>query len=136
MVLNKGMDYLENAEPTEFKKFRKPAQEVKKLKLEWKEKLNEHAKEAYSEKEKSCLKDESDKLDVLEKLKEEEFKGLFTNSEEIDQYLVLDIADAEKNKRMYNEIKYARLTSMSLIPSAPVFRLKLKTSQQTNMRLI
>ena len=56
------MDYLENAEPTEIMKFRKPAQEIKKLKLEWKEKLKEHAKEAYSKQEKLCLKDESDKF--------------------------------------------------------------------------
>ena len=124
MVLNKSMDYLENAEPNEIRKFRKPAQEIKKLKLEWKEKLKEHAKELYSEKEKSCLKDESDKFDILEVLKKEECKGPFTTCEEIDRYLALDIDDTQRNKRLYNEVKYARLTSMSLKPSAPVFRLK------------
>ena len=69
--------------------------------------MKEHAKEFYSEKEKLCLKDESDKFDILEVLKKEECKGPFTTCEEIIRYLALDIDDTQRNKRLYKEVKYA-----------------------------
>lgn len=66
MVINKSMDLLEKAEPKEIRKLRKPVQEIK---MQWKEKIKAHEAEAYTEKENTCLKEESTKYDLLEKLK-------------------------------------------------------------------
>ena len=73
MVINKSMDLLEKAEPKEIRKLSKPAQEIKEIKIQWKEKIKAHQAEAYTEKEDSCLKEESTKYDLLEKLKKKYF---------------------------------------------------------------
>ena len=124
MVINKSSDLLQNADPKEMKQFRKPAQEIKEIKMQWKQMVQAHQAEAYSEKENACLKEESTKYDLLEKLKKEEFPGPFTNVDEIQRYLLLNLDDETKNKRLYNEVKYARISCMSLKPTAAVFRLK------------
>ena len=124
MILNKGFDLVEDKDPAEMKKFRKPALEIKQIKLQWKETIKTHQQDAYTEKEKSCLKDESTKYELLEKLKNEIVPGPFTNEEEIRNYLECDLDDDEKNKRMYDEVKFAKISCMSLKPTASVFRLK------------
>ena len=55
IVLNKSMNILENALPHELNNFRKPAQQIKEIKLLWKSKVQEYEQEAYSEKEKAIL---------------------------------------------------------------------------------
>lgn len=47
-----------------------------------------------------------------------------TSEEEIKRYLHFNKDDDMKNKRMYDEARYARLSCMSLKPTATVFRLK------------
>lgn len=69
MIINKSIDILEKSESGEMKKFHKLAKEKKYIKMQWKEKIKSHQKEAHSDKEKSCLKDESTKYNILEKLK-------------------------------------------------------------------
>ena len=72
MIISKSIDLLEKSEPGEMKKFHKPAKELlilKILKMQWNEKINAQQEEAYSDKEKPCLKDESIKYYLLEKLK-------------------------------------------------------------------
>ena len=72
------------------------------------------------------LKDESAKYALLEHLKTE--NGPFTSYAEIEQYLDSDLPDNTKilikNKRLYNEVQYARYASTSLRTTAAVFRLK------------
>ena len=124
MILNKGKDLLQGKQPDEMKKFRKPAIQIKEIKLQWKSKIKAHQQEAYSEKEKSCLKSESTRYELLEMLKKEDIPGPFTSETEIREYIVTASEDSEKNKRMYNEVKYARISCMSLKPTASVFRLR------------
>ena len=51
--------------------------------------------------------------------------GPFTSPEEIDTYITnSDEEDNQKNKRMYDEVKYARMTSTSLKSTNAIFRLK------------
>lgn len=69
MIINKSIDILEKSESGKMKKFHKLAKEIKYIKMQWKEKIKSHQKEAHSDKEKSCLKDESAKYNILEKLK-------------------------------------------------------------------
>ena len=54
--------------------------------------------------------------------------GPFTSYDEIEQHLDSDLPDNTKilikNKRLYNEVQYARYASTSLRTTAAVFRLK------------
>ena len=56
--------------------------------IEWKEKIEANKIEAYSEIEKSCLKQEFTRYELLEKLKNEVVPGPFTSEHEIKQYLL------------------------------------------------
>ena len=84
MIINKSIDLLETSEPVEIKKFQKSSKEVKDIKMQWKEKIKAHQVETYSDQEKSCLKEDSRKYDLLEKLKKEDILGPFTNEDEIE----------------------------------------------------
>ena len=110
MITNKNKDLLETSEPVEKKKFRKPSKEIKDIKIQWKEKIKAHQDETYSDKEKSCLKEESTKYNLLEKLKKEDIPGPFTNEDEIKRYLLHQAEDDIKNKHMYDEVRYARIS--------------------------
>ena len=55
--------------------------------MKWKECLQEHQKEAYSEKETACMKEESTKYQLLETLKKEEVPGPFVYDEEVRDYV-------------------------------------------------
>ena len=115
---------LETSEPVQMKEFRKPSKEIKDTKMQWKEKIKAHQDETYSDKEKSCLKEESTKYDLLEKLKKEDISGPFTIEDEIKRYLLHHVDDDTKNKRIYDEVRYAGISYMLLKPTAAVFRLK------------
>ena len=136
MIINKSIDIVLKAEPSEISKFRKQVKAIKEVKIEWRKKVKEHQENKYSEKERIRLKDESIKYDLLSSLKKETLSGPFTSPEEIENYI--NNSDEEKNLRnirMYNEVKYARMTSTSLKPTNAVFRLKkiIKTFQLKNM---
>ena len=83
IIINKSIDLLETSEPVEIKKFRKPSKEIKDIKMQWKEKIKAHQVKTHSDKEKSCLKEESTKYNLLEKLKKEDIPRPFTNEDEI-----------------------------------------------------
>ena len=117
MVINKSMDILQKADP-------KPAQHIKEIKMEWNKRLNELQKHAYTEKEKAMQKEESTKYQLLETLKREDMPGPFASDEEVRNYMSRGYNEETKVKRLYNEVRYARMSSMSLKPTAAVFRLK------------
>ena len=64
------------------------------------------------------------KVNFLEKLKKEDIPGPFTNEDEIKRYLLHQVDDDTKNKCMYDEVRYARISCMSLKPTAVFFCLK------------
>ena len=110
------------------KEFRKPSKEIKDTKMQWKEKIKAHQDETYSDKEKSCLKEESTKYDLLGTLKKEDIPGPFTCEDEIKIYLLHQVDDATKNNPMHDEVRYARISCMPLKLTAAVICLKRKKS--------
>ena len=123
MIINKSIDLLETSEPVAIKKFRKPSKEIKDIKMQWKEKIKAHQDETYSDKEKSCLKKESTKY-LLEILKKEDIPGPFTSEDEIKRYLLHQIDDDTKNKRVYDKVRYARISCIPRKTTAAAFDLK------------
>jgi hypothetical protein len=57
MVINKNIEILKNINPKDISNFRKPASQIREIKAEWKERIQCHKKESYTEKEKARLKD-------------------------------------------------------------------------------
>lgn len=70
------------------------------------------------------LSKERTKLELLKSLRDQNPSGPFTNPEETQKFLETVPESQEKNKRLYDEVRYARLSSLSLKESAAVFRLK------------
>ena len=68
-----------------FRSFRKQAEELHKLKLQWSEKMKERFKAKIETKQAVALSKEEKRLDLLETLKNS--GGPFTNSQQIDEYL-------------------------------------------------
>ena len=116
------MDLLESAEPGDINKY--PAKDIKELKLKWKERVQTLQSEAYSEKEKVALREESVKYELLEKLKNKEFPGPFAKEDDVKNFMLLNYNDDVKNKRLYIEVRYPRIICMSLKRTAAVFRPK------------
>ena len=101
-------------------KFHKSTKEMKYIKMQWKEKINAHQEKTYSNKEKSCLKDDSTKYDILEILKKEGTPGPYTNEDKLKRYLLLKVDDDMKNKCISDKVKYARISCISLEPIVAV----------------
>ena len=72
----------------------------------------------------ACMKEESIKYQLLETLRKEEVSGPFISDEEVRDYVNRGYDEETKVKRLYNEVRYARMSSISLKPTAAVFRLK------------
>ena len=124
MLINKCKDILNKTDPSEMKKYIIPAKEIKEIKLQWQERFKEQQTKDFPEKEKSSLHQESQKYNLLELLKRYKFQGPFVSEDEVMKYMALKIDDKIKNTRLYNEVRYARMTCMSLKPTAAVFRFK------------
>jgi len=115
MLINKSIDIALKVEPSQISKFRKPAQERKEIKIEWRKKVKEHELNLYTEKERIMVRDESTKYELLSTLKKETIPGPFTSPEEVDYYIKNNNEKEKKrNRRMYNEVKYARMSSSSV----------------------
>ena len=128
MILCKGKDFIK-CPPANMKlaDFRKPAKEIKEIKLQWIKKLEKYREEGYKQQEVINLKNEATKLEILEFLKGQQVQGPFTNINEIKMFMESTEESQSKNNRMKKEVKYARLTCTSLKPTAPVFRLERKS---------
>ena len=62
----------------------------------------------------------------LDYLKAQIPPGPFTSAEDVDQYMKDNTDEAEKNERLYNEIRYAKMSTSNMKRSSAVFRLKKK----------
>ena len=91
---------------------------------EWNDKMKVLQKEGYDEKKLLNAKKESNRMKDLAFLKNQTPPGPFINADEIRQYSKQSIEEKVKNKRMYIEVRYARVTSLTLKSTAPLFRLK------------
>ena len=90
--------------------------------MQWKEKVKVHQDKTYLDKEKSCLKEESTKHDLIEKFKKEDIPGPFTSENEIKRHLLHQVDDDTKNNCMMKSDM--QKFHMSLKPAAAVFHLK------------
>ena len=98
--------------------------------------MKEYEKHGFSQKEAPNLKEEASKMADLDFLKKQSPPGPFSTSSEVTTYMACDdFTDNEKNKRLYVEVRYARKTSLSLKPTASVFKLK-KNHKNLQMRSI
>ena len=125
MILNSSFDLVEKMDPSKFKKFRHHASEIKYLKTQWNEKMKALQEKGYTEKDLLNSKKEAQRLTDLEFLKTQEIPGPFTSQDEVLKLMSTEgIDDNAKNSRMYREVRYARMTSLTLKENASVFRLK------------
>ena len=105
-----------------FRAFAAKVLEIKRVKREWSDRQAKMREAGLSKKETDQLKKENTKMKILEKLKEE--GGPFTNADEIDQYMARkDIDETAKQKRMKNEVKYARDSTRSIPAAGILFRI-------------
>ena len=125
LLLKRSMDLIKSVDPGQFKRYKKETFAIKEIQLEWNEKMKALEKKGYSEKEALNIRTELSRLKDLECLKS--LSGPFTKTEEIQFYMAnQDIDDKEKNKRLYIEVRYARMASLTLKPTSAVFRSRSK----------
>ena len=74
-----------------------------------------------------------DKRQNLDLVQLKELHGPFTDSAEIDDFMNGTLAEDEKVKGLYLEIRYARDTCLSLPRSSNVFRLKKNHKNRPNI---
>ena len=119
-----------------FRSFRKQAEEVHKLKVQWSEKMKERFKAKIETKQAVALSKEEKRLDLLETLKNS--GGPFTNSQQIDEYLsAAKVCDASATKetvkkkilkdtqsRLKSELRFARESSTTLPHADTIFKIQ------------
>ena len=125
MFLNKKYGCSEASQSCiKLKTLKKPAEDIKNLKVNWNKKLKQHEEAGYHHQEFLNLKKDTQKYELLENLKSQNIPGPFTNPQEIKSYLSkTSESDIEKRDRMRKEVKYARITCSFMKPTASVFRL-------------
>ena len=91
---------------------------------EWNKKIAVLQEQGQDEKKLINTKKESNKLKDLTYLKSQVPPGPFSTADEVHSYIRLPLEENEKNKRLYNEVWYARASSNTLKETASIFRLK------------
>ena len=126
LVMNKNIDVLNQAMKSKIKlkTFKKPAEDIRELKVKWNAKLQQHQKSGYEHQEFLNLKKDRQKHELLEDLKNQAIPGPFTNPNEV-KFFISETKDNKENvrNRMRKEVKYARTTCSYMKPTASVFRL-------------
>ena len=94
---------------------------VKSIKLEWSERQKQLLESGLSNKQAQLLQSESFKNKLLRTIKQ--FGGPFTCEEEIDTFLLTDISEEQKQKRMKAEVQYFRETCLLFDKNHVLFKL-------------
>lgn len=102
----------EAANPSEFRKMGNVVKVIENLEAEWNQKQQSLREVGLSKKEAQKLNVDQRKLIILEKLKLA--GGPFTSAEQIDSYLEIEKDQKVAQKRLREEVTYARDTSTSL----------------------
>ena len=124
LVLNTSFDLLA-PDFDNYRGFKKQAKEIKNIKGEWCNKMAELEKEGLSKQEIASLTQENKKLRDLDFLKAQDPPGPFSSAEEVDTLMRMDVmAEEEKNKRLYIEVRYAKYSTTSIKRASTLFRLK------------
>ena len=128
LVLNRSSDLLkENC--SSFKKYRKAAADIKKIRVKWNAKMKELEKRGFDTKEALNLKKDASKLKDLDFLKTQTIPGPFSSTKDVDMFLESDLTPKEKQDRLYVEVRYAKTTclSMNTKPLNQFFKLRQKS---------
>ena len=104
------MDLIEDNQ-TDFKKYRKAANIVKEMRIEWEKKMEQLQEERYLQKEVETTKRETTNLTDTKYIKRQAIPGPFTLPDEIDRFMESYPESKEKNERMYREVRFHRMTS-------------------------
>lgn len=119
-----------------FRQFRKEAEIIQNLKMEWSQKMKDRFKAKLTEKQAVAMQKEENRLGVLEELRES--GGPFTCSEQVDTFMsqrkqleestvgkkAKDAIRKETKGRMKLEMKFARDSSKTLPKSDDIFRIQ------------
>ena len=91
---------------------------------QWNEKMAVLQEQGYDGKKLINAEKESNKLKDLTYLKSQVPGGPFSTADEVRSYISLALEENEKNKRLYVEVRYARVSSSTLKETASMFCLK------------
>ena len=91
---------------------------------QWNEKMAVLQEQGYDGKKLINAEKESNKLKDLTYLKSQVPGGPFSTADEVRSYISLALEENEKNKRLYVEVRYARVSSSTLKETASRFCLK------------
>ena len=130
LVLNKSFDLVMKADPKKYLSFRKPAQNIAKLKRNWLDKMQDLEDASLATKDAVNKHIEFIKYKNLASLKSK--GGPFDSSHQVMDFMQGSESVDEKNKRLYIEVRYAKNTSLRLKHNDPVFRLKRDNRNLTN----
>ena len=122
LVLNKSID-LTSGCFSNYRRFKRPADDIKELKLEWSKKMNDLEKEGLSKQEVAALTQENKKLKDLAFLKTQTPPGPFCCAEDVDRFMQAS-TEPVRNKRLYTEVRYAKHSTSNMKRSSNIFRLK------------
>ena len=117
-------DLITDCKPDNYKKYKLQAKEIKDVIKQWNEKMAVLQEQGYDEKKLINAKKESNKLKDLPYLKSQVPPGPFSTADEVRSYIRLPVEENEKNKRLYVEVQYARVSSSTLKETASIFCLK------------
>ena len=122
-MLNKSIDLITDYK--NLRKYKKKATDIEDLKKKWNRKMEELEKQGLLDKEALSLSEEQKKLNDLTFLKAQNPHGPFTSVEDVDEFMKNStISEAEKNHRLYIEVRYAKLSTSNMKRSSVLFRLK------------
>ena len=106
-----------------FRTYKEQVVAVKKLNMEWKEKIKDRLAKGADMKHVVAQTKERKRLDILDELKD--LGGPFTSAEEVQEYIEREeISEKEKQKRMKKEMRFARESSTTLPSADPLFKIQ------------
>ena len=117
-------DLITDCKPDNYKKYKFQAKEIKDVMKQWNDKMAVLQKQGYNEKKLINAKKESNKLRDLTYLKSQVARGPFSAADEVRSNTRLLLEENEKNKRLYVEVRYTRVSSSTLKETASIFCLK------------
>ena len=107
-------DLITDCKPDNYKKYKFQANEIKDVMKQWNEKMAVLQEQGYNKNKLISAKKESNKLQDLTYLKSQVSPGPFSTADEVRSNIRLPLEENQKNKRLYVEVRYARLSSRKL----------------------
>jgi len=122
IVQNKASDLIHKSY-TQMRWYRKQASEIKKMKLQWNEKMRKLEKEGLNKQEAMVLSLEQKKLKDLDYLKKQSIPGPFATVEDVDTFMD-SAAEPYRNERLYIEVRYLKHSTTTIKRTSSLFKLK------------